>query len=153
MADGGRWNNRVPGLQTPRAPRSLQPGAAGETQPILRGCFCLCYLITPLGSNEAGPHGLLSSPRSSICRSSRFFQALCGDTPSPLDADCKIRKLLPSWGNNRLPQCFSAQPAAAAKVETHQRVTFFPCGLFLWARRPPTDPMYFLCKTAEEVTF
>lgn len=47
-----------------------------------------------------------------------FFQALYGDTPAPLVADCKIRKLLPSWGNNRLPQCLSAQPAAAGKVGT-----------------------------------
>lgn len=50
-----------------------------------------------------------------------FFQALYGDTPAPLVADCKIRKLLPSWGNNRLPQRLSAQPAAAAKVEAQQR--------------------------------
>lgn len=50
-----------------------------------------------------------------------FFQALYGDTPTPLVADRKIRKLLPSWGNNRLPQCLSAQPAAAVKVGTQQQ--------------------------------
>lgn len=50
-----------------------------------------------------------------------FFPALYGDTPTPSVADCKIRKLLPSWDNNRLPQCLSAQPAAAGKVETRQQ--------------------------------
>lgn len=72
----------------------------------------------------------------------------------PLVPDCKIRKLLPSWGNNRLPQCFSAQTAAASESGNYNsRITFFSYSLFLWARSPPTDLVYFLCKTAEEVTF
>lgn len=36
----------------------------------------------------------------------------------PLVPDCKIRKLLPSWGNNRLPQCFLLRPQLPVKVET-----------------------------------
>lgn len=50
-----------------------------------------------------------------------FFRHFTETPQPPLVADCKIRKLLPSWGNNRLPQCLSAQPAAAAKVETQQQ--------------------------------
>lgn len=55
-----------------------------------------------------------------------FFQALHGDTPTPLVADCKIRKLLPSWGNNGLPRCLSAQPAAAAKAGAQQQADILP---------------------------
>lgn len=89
----------------------------------------------------------------SVCRSYIFRHF--AETPQPPSvADCKIRKLLPSWGNNRLPQCFSAQPAAASESGNYSsRITFFSYSLFLWARSPPTASMYFLCKTVEEVTF
>lgn len=55
-----------------------------------------------------------------------FFRHFTETPQPPLVADCKIRKLLPSWGNNRLPQCLSAQPAAAAKVEIQQQGYILP---------------------------
>lgn len=89
----------------------------------------------------------------SVCRS-YIFRHFAETSQPPSIADCKIRKLLPSWGNNRLPQCFSAQPAAASESGNYSsRITFFSYSLFLWARSPPTASMYFLCKIVEEVTF
>lgn len=109
--------------------RPSSPGLLGKDvaykAPVL-SCFCLCCLITLLGPNETHvsqtPLSHRGGEKGSICRSYIFFFRHFTETPQPpLAADCKIRKLLPSWGDNSLPQCLSAQPAAAGKVETQQR--------------------------------
>ena len=100
----------------PSSPGLLGKDVAYEG-PVL-GSFCFCWLITPLGPNDTHvsqtPLSHRGGEKGSICRSYMFFFRHFTETPQPpLAADCKIRKLLPSWGDNSLPQCLSAQPAAA----------------------------------------
>lgn len=107
-----------------KQPRWVGKYVDSET-PVLRGCFCLCGLITRVGPRQHTIHRFLflaeEGESDLFAGVIYFFQALYGDTPAPSVADCKIRKLLPSWGNNGLPQGLSALPAAAAKVEAQQQ--------------------------------
>lgn len=58
-----------------------------------------------------------------------YFSGTLGDTQPPSDADCKIRKLLPSWATMGSHRAFLRSPQLRRKWKLSRGETFFPAAV------------------------
>lgn len=136
-------------LPSTQAPGSPVPQARSESRHPFPSPLCVVFNYTAgskRGSQFIDP--CFSRRRENVVylQEREIFSGTLRDTPAPSVADCKIRKLSPSWATMGSHGAFLHSPQLQGTWKQPQGQTFFPHSRFYGQGGLPLLPCIFYAK-------